>query len=170
MRIDHPNRRAWLLGIASTALGRPTLAARPDAGATRPFDGDSFARIRAEHAGRPLVVHLWGMTCGPCLGELPRWGELLRRRPTTRLVLIQADPTPPGAADALLRRAGLAHAQRYAVTEPMDEFLRASIDPSWAGELPRTLLLGAWGAPAVMRGVADLDAVRRWLDAQAAAH
>ena len=158
-------RRRWLLGCAGSALAWRAAPARADSAATRVFDADSFARIRAAHGGHPLVVHLWGLTCGPCLDELPRWGALLRQRPGTALVLIQADATPPGAADVLLRRAGLARAERWAVAEEMDEFMRAGIDPSWSGELPRTLLFGAQGAPSVaIRGVADLREVRRWLD------
>ena len=158
------NRRRWLLGCAAAALPWRAPPARADAGPTRMLDADGFARIRAAHAGRPLVVHLWGLTCGPCLDELPRWGALLRQRPGTALVLIQADATPAGAGDALLRQSGLAHAERWAVAETMDEFMRAAIDPAWTGELPRTLLFDGRGAPIVMRGGADFGALRRWLD------
>lgn len=161
-----PSRRAWLAAAAALwCAGTPPARAA----ATRVFDAGSWARIRAAHAGRAYIVHLWGLTCAPCLDELPRWGELLRRRPGTPLVLIQADPTAPGAADALLRRAGLARTQRWAVAEPMDDFMRAGIDPRWNGELPRTLLIGARAAPVVIRGVADLELVRRWLDGAAPA-
>lgn len=155
------DRRAWLLGCAGLAC--TAARAAPSAhNPTRLLDAEAFARLRAAHQGRPWIVHLWGLTCGPCMEELPRWGTLLRQQPDLPLVLIQADATPPGAADAMLRKSGLARAERWAVAEPLDEFGRAAIDPSWMGELPRTQLHAADGTHFVIRGVADTGEVRRW--------
>ena len=44
------------------------------------FERGSWAKLRASHAGQPTVIHFWGLTCGPCLVELPHWGKL--RRPS----------------------------------------------------------------------------------------
>ncbi len=154
--------------ILSLALAMPGLPAIAAGGDDRVLTPESFRQIRAQHAGQPLVVHLWGMTCGPCLTELPKWGELLRQRPGMRLVLIQADQTPPRAGEATLRKAGLARAERWHVESEMDEFLRASIDPKWQGEMPTTLLIAPGGEVTRIAGAADLAKVARWLDAPSA--
>ena len=44
--------------------------------------------------------------------------------------------------------------------------LRYEIDPAWAGELPRTVMIDGDGKTTVLPGVADLARVRAWLDAQ----
>jgi Thiol-disulfide isomerase and thioredoxins len=30
------------------------------------------------HAGRPTLVHFWGVTCGPCKVELPLLGKFMK--------------------------------------------------------------------------------------------
>jgi thiol-disulfide isomerase/thioredoxin len=139
-----------------------------DAASPLPFERGSWATLRAEHAGQPTVVHLWGLTCGPCLVELPKWSKLLAERPDLRLVLVAADPVPQDAervADTL-SGAGLANTESWSFSDRFYERLRYEIDPAWAGELPRTVLIDRDGKAIVLPGVADLDRVRVWLDAQ----
>lgn len=142
----------WMATLA--ALAAPQALAR-----------DSYAHIRAHHAGKPLVVHIWGITCGPCLKELPEWGALTGRRADLHLVLIQADVSSAEASEQILAKAGLGKLDNWRAQEPLDEFMRASIDPTWRGEMPRTLLIAPSGKTTVLRGIADLAAVTRWLDA-----
>jgi thiol-disulfide isomerase/thioredoxin len=133
-----------------------------------PFGRGSWAKLRTAHAGQPVVVHFWGITCGPCLVEMPRWGKLAAARKDLRLVLIAADPLPQRMEDVVttLDRAGLAGTESWAFTDRFSERLRYEIDPTWAGELPRTELIDANGKISVLAGVADLDEVRTWLDRQ----
>ena len=140
------------------------LSGAADAAPERVFERDSYAQIRASHAGRALVVHLWGMTCGPCLVELPQWGALLRKRPELPLVLIQVDPSAPAARTKRLAAAGLARAESWSAASEFDEFLRASIDPAWPGDMPRTLLISPTGEVKTIRGAASLAEVEQWLD------
>jgi thiol-disulfide isomerase/thioredoxin len=155
---------AVLLGLASLATAR---ASDP-----LPFARGSWARLRAAHAGQPTIVHFWGLTCGPCLVELPKWGKLLAERKDMRLVLLAADllPQPPDELAATLDRDGLGSAESWAFTDRFYERLRYEIDPTWAGELPRTELISADGKVTVLPGVADLSKVRAWLDEQARVH
>jgi thiol-disulfide isomerase/thioredoxin len=132
----------------------------------RPFDAGSFAKIRAAHAGHPLVVHVWGLTCGPCLKELPRWGDWLREAPNAPVVLVEFDAVPLASIERQLQKARLANGENWAVTEEPDEYLRASLDPRWAGDMPRTLLITADGKVTALRGVADVTQVREWLRKQ----
>jgi thiol-disulfide isomerase/thioredoxin len=137
----------------------------------QPLGRGSWQELLAAHAGRPSIVHFWGLTCAPCLAELPRWGELLRERKNLDLVLIAADPMSQEEERiaGTLKRAGLGAVESWGFAGFASR-LRFEIDPRWHGELPRTLLVAADGTSKALTGVADLDEVRAWLDAQPAAH
>jgi thiol-disulfide isomerase/thioredoxin len=150
------------------------VASFPAAEAADPqsFGRGSWAKLRAAHAGQPTVVHFWGLTCAPCLVELPHWSALQVRRPDLRLVLIAADPVPqdPERLAATLAKAGLDKTESWSFTDRFYERLRYEIDPAWAGELPRTVMIDRDGKVTVLPGVADLAQVRQWLDAQSKSH
>jgi hypothetical protein len=154
-----------LLGLA--AVGIASLGAA-HAGQPLPFERGSWAKLRAAHAGQPTIVHFWGLTCGPCVVELPQWGKLLVERPDLRLVLLAADPLPQDADQVVgaLGRAGLGGAESWNFTDRFYERLRYEIDPTWAGELPRTMMIARDGKTTVLEGVADFAQVRAWLDGQ----
>lgn len=163
--------RATIIAVgAALALSLSAVVALRAADADRPipFGRGSWAKLQAEHAGEPTVIHFWGLTCGPCLVEMPQWGKLLAERPDMRLVLVAADPLPqsPEQVNGAVRRAKLERAESWAFADRFYERLRFEIDPAWNGELPRTLLIAADGSHTVLPGVADLSTVRKWLDAQ----
>ena len=64
-------------------------------------------------------------------------------------------------------RAGLGNSESWTFTDRFYERLRYEIDPSWAGELPRTVMIDRDGKAQVLPGVADLPTVRAWLESQA---
>jgi thiol-disulfide isomerase/thioredoxin len=154
--------KRWFV-LAALLLALPAAAAD-----LHPFTRGSWQELRAGHAGKVTVVHLWGLSCAPCLAELPRWGELRRERPDLDLVLLAADPLAddqPRIA-ATLAKAGLSGTESWGFADAFAARLRFEIDPRWRGELPRTLLIAADGTTTTLSGVADLAAVRQWLDAQ----
>jgi thiol-disulfide isomerase/thioredoxin len=162
-------RTIVVLAALTLALGLSAAALRAaDGGQPIPFERGSWAKLNAEHAGKATIIHFWGVTCGPCVVELPKWGKLLAERPDMRLVLIAADPLPqsPEQVNGALQRANLDHAESWSFADRFYERLRFEIDPAWSGELPRTLLIAADGSHTVLPGVADLSTVRQWLDAQ----
>lgn len=132
------------------------------------FGRGSWSQLRAAHGGQPTVIHFWGLTCAPCLVEMPEWGKLRTERPEMRLVMVAADPMPqdPARVADMLARADLAKAENWAFSDRFNERLRYEIDPAWAGELPRTMLIDRDGKETVLTGVADLAEVRAWLDVQ----
>ncbi|HEY6981723.1 TlpA family protein disulfide reductase [Reyranella sp.] len=164
-------RLSILTGFLAGLIGLVGLAAlgTAHAGEPLPFGRGSWAKLREAHAGQPTVVHFWGLTCGPCLVELPNWGRLLAERKDLNLVLLAADPMPEPTEQlaATLDRAGLGSAESWAFTDRFYERLRYEIDPAWAGELPRTQMIARDGTLTVLRGVVDLTKVRAWLDDQA---
>lgn len=156
-------KRVLLLALlfAATAVG----SVRAE---TLPFERGSWQRLLASHTGRPTVIHFWGLTCTPCLVELPEWGKLQASRPDLSLVLVAADPVlqDPERLQATLARAGLDKSESWSFTDSFLERLRYEIDPAWSGELPRTVMIDRVGKATVLPGVADLAKVRAWLDAQ----
>ena len=152
----------WLFA-ACIFLARTAPSA--DVGAIRPFDRASFTQIRAAYAHKPLVVHIWGLTCGPCLAELPKWGQMRKAHPDMNLVLIQADEGSADAIGAAVEHAGLKGVDSWSTRSEIDEFERASIDASWVGDMPRTLLISADGEVTTLKGVVDPSVISRWLAA-----
>jgi len=162
-------RALGLAALATVAAAAIAAAGIAHAGDPQSFERGSWARLMAAHGGTPTVYHFWGLTCGPCIVELPQWGKLLASRSDLRLVLLAADPLPqpPDRVAATLDRAGLGKAESWSFTDRFYERLRFEIDPAWSGELPRTVLVAADGRKTVLPGVADLSQVRAWLDSQA---
>jgi thiol-disulfide isomerase/thioredoxin len=150
---------ALLLGTALPAAAHEEL---------RPFVRGSWSEVRQAHTGKPTVVHFWGVTCGPCIAELPHWTQLVRDRKDMNLVLIAADPVPEKPADLAraLARAKLAVPESWAFADNFAQKLYYEIDPRWRGELPRTMLIAADGTVEVIRGVGDPGLIRAWLDKQ----
>jgi thiol-disulfide isomerase/thioredoxin len=159
-------RKLLLLPIVAFVLAANGSAALDD---LHPFVRGSWKQIREAHAGRPTVVHFWGVTCGPCRVEMPAWAGLKRERSDLDLVVINADlvPNAPSAVSAMLAQTGLAAAENWIFNDDFVERLRYEIDPRWRGDIPRTLLIARDGSTTVLEGVADLQKVRAWLDEQA---
>jgi thiol-disulfide isomerase/thioredoxin len=148
-----------IVGVAATAASAAEII---------PFVRGSWAQIRQTHVGKPTVVHFWGLTCGPCLVEMPHWAQLIKERPDLNLVLIAADPVieEPDDLSRFLVRMGMQTRESWAFADRFVDRLQYEIDPRWRGELPRTMLIDAAGKTTVISGVSEPDEIRRWLDAQ----
>ena len=161
--------KKWLtLAILITALAAATGGSAA-VDELHPFVRGSWKQIRADHAGRPTVVHFWGLTCGPCRVEMPVLGRFLQQRPDLNLVMIDADfaPNDPHDVIATLAQTGLAGVENWIFNDDFAERLRYEIDPRWQGDIPRTLLIAKDGTVTTIEGVADVEKLRAWLDRQA---
>jgi thiol-disulfide isomerase/thioredoxin len=158
--------RLWLSGPGLAAL--LVFAGLASAGPLQPFGRGSWKHILEAHAGRPFVVHFWGLSCAPCRKELPRWGEILARRKDAPIVTINADLVPNATEDAeeFLVQAGLGDAENWIFEDRFVERLRYEVDPSWQGEIPLTLLVAADGTRTTIEGAAPASTVVDWLDVQ----
>jgi thiol-disulfide isomerase/thioredoxin len=148
-----------MLAVVLMLAARPALAEE-----LRPFERGSWQELRLQHSGRPVVVHFWGITCGPCLSELPAWGQLMREEPSVSVVMIAADPVvvEPRAIATTLSNAGLSQAESWRFADAFTERLAYEVDPQWAGELPYTLLIGTDGRVKSMLGATDFSELRAW--------
>jgi thiol-disulfide isomerase/thioredoxin len=160
-------RFSALASLAALALVATVVGAATE-GELRPFKRGSWQEIRRAHAGQPVVVHFWGLTCGPCRVEMPKWGRLMQERPDLKLIAIDADliPNEAGLVSETLAKTGLAGAENWMFVDDFVERLRFEINPRWRGEIPMTLMIAGDGKITTIEGMADPAQVRDWLDAQ----
>lgn len=134
----------------------------------KPFVRGSWQQMLRAHAGRPTMVHFWGVTCGPCKVELPLLGQFMKDHPELDVVTISADLAPnlPGAARTMLEKAGLGAAESWLFSDGFVERLRFEIDPAWQGEIPRTMLIARDGTVTTIEGSAEIPDLEKWLALQ----
>lgn len=129
----------------------------------RPFLRGSWQSLLQAHAGRPLAVHFWSLTCAPCLAELPQWRETVKGGGVD-FVLVSTDPPEDWAkGERTLKRAGLDKVESWSFADSFVEKLRFEIDRSWRGELPMTMLVSASGARDARTGSVSRQDIESWL-------
>jgi thiol-disulfide isomerase/thioredoxin len=152
---------AAILVLASLAAAPATEASSE----LKPFVRGSWQEMLRSHKGRPTLVHFWGVTCGPCKIELPLLGQFMKDHSELDVVMISADLVPnlPGAARAMLEKAGLGTAENWLFSDGFVERLRFEIDPAWQGEIPRTLLIARDDTVTTIEGSAEMPELEKWL-------
>jgi thiol-disulfide isomerase/thioredoxin len=163
-------KRQLLAGIflVGFLLSAPASEAPPQ---LKPFERGSWHEVLRSHAGRPTIVHFWGVTCGPCKVELPLLGGFLKDHPAVDMVTISADLVPdlPGATRSMLEKAGLSAAENWIFSDGFVERLRFEIDPGWQGDIPRTMLISREGTITTIEGSAEMAEVEKWSAQQSSA-
>jgi thiol-disulfide isomerase/thioredoxin len=140
------------------------LAAPAQALEFKPYARGSFAELRKAHAGRPLVVHFWSVTCAPCIAELADWARIAREKNGIDIVFVNVDGERDRAkARARLERAGLAGAVHYGAAEALLERLFPEVDAAWGGDLPFTAMIDAKGKLVTVTGPVDDPPIAQWL-------
>lgn len=163
----------WVRALAIALMVAGASAVAVHAGqppVLRPFVRGSWTRLRQSHAGRPLLVHFWGITCPPCIGELPKWGALQRAHPEATVIFVAADPEPvnPDDVAAAIVKARIDSAEQWMFADEFTERLRFEVSPEWAGEMPYTMLITPAGQVSTLAGVADMATLERWLSSHRA--
>lgn len=141
----------------------PATAAEPAR-----FDSGSLAKIEARYAGKPFILSLWSVNwCGHCIDELTMLGKLSKNEKNLPLVLVAVDSLEDSEAiRKTLRKLGLSHAESWVFDDPIPERLRASIDPAWQGELPRSYLYDKAHRRQAAVGTLDETRLKAWLERQ----
>src|SRR4051794_764967 len=152
-----------------------SLAAAPAAetpSELKPFVRGSWQQMLRSHAGRPTLVHFWGVTCGPCKIELPLLGEFVKDHPEIDVVTISADLVPnlSAATQSMLDKAGLSSTENFIFGDGFVERLRFEIDPAWQGDIPRTMLISRDGTIATIEGSAQIADLEKWSAEQISTH
>lgn len=148
-------------GLIVCAIAPPTAVA----GDFAPFARGSFAELCKTHAGRPLVVHFWSVTCPACVAELGDWAKIGRDRPNIGIVFVNTDREHERArVENRLQAAGLLQAINFAFADQFVERLYFEVDRYWSGELPFTALIGAGGATTTVIGALDDPQIAAWFE------
>ena len=167
---DHPlliqREGVAYLSWLTAAQGYHLLKLEADSPKLALYQPGDWKKIIDAGRGKPQIVHFWGFTCGPCLEELPRWGEFLKEFSSVKTVFIEVDQVPQATAAQALSQAGLEQRDNRASAAVFDEYLRYEIDPKWQGELPITMLVNAKGEVKRVRGAVNFEQIRAWLQAQ----
>jgi len=104
-----------------------------------PFHAGEMAPMRATFKGRPVLFHVWSLTCAPCLAEMPKWAQRIRQHPEVAFIFMNADGVSQSAAAAQrLAIAGVKPSRSLIYADDYVERLQNEIAPEWHGELPRT--------------------------------
>lgn len=160
-KIGHMAFAASLLACAIA----PTMARADD---FAPFTRGSFAEIRKAHAGRPLIVHFWSVTCPPCVAELGDWEKIRRDRPDIDIVFVNTDAdNERPRVTRRLQAAGLLQGTHFAFADQFVDRLYFEVDRYWSGELPFTALIGAGGETTTVIGALDDPQIAAWLERRA---
>ena len=163
-------RRFLLAAILSVAFLAPALGAEKPS-QLKPFVRGSWQDVLRSHAGRPTLVHFWGVTCGPCKVELPLLGQFMKDHAEVDVVTVSADLVPdlPAATRTMLEKSGLGPAENWIFGDGFVERLRFEIDPAWQGDIPRTLLIARDGTVTTIEGSAEIPDLEKWSAQQHAA-
>jgi len=134
----------------------------------KPYGRGAFAQLAKAHAGRPLVVHFWSVTCPPCLAELPQWEKIIAEKKGIDVVFVNTDGDEDRArAQARLEKVGLANADHYGFADDFVEKLYFEADSGWRGELPFTALIAPDGGVVTVTGAIDDPLIVDWLEKRA---
>jgi thiol-disulfide isomerase/thioredoxin len=156
-------RRTLLAAIFFAAFLAPASGSEKPS-QLKPFVRGSWQDVLRSHAGRPTLVHFWGVTCGPCKVELPLLGQFMKDHAEVDVVTVSADLVPdlPGATRAMLEKSGLGPAENWIFNDGFVERLRFEIDPAWQGDIPRTLLIARDGTVTTIEGSAEIPDLEKW--------
>jgi hypothetical protein len=143
------------------ALLAPTLAL---AQVAEPLHAGDMAQMRAAYKGRALLLHVWSLSCAPCLVEMPSWAARIRKHPGVAFVFINTDGARhAAAATRRLASYGVKPARSLVYADDFVERLQYEIAPDWQGELPRTEGRSGQGASWVTLGPVSDGAFRQWV-------
>ncbi|HKZ10413.1 MAG TPA: hypothetical protein VJL61_06875 [Rhodanobacteraceae bacterium] len=133
-----------------------TIAATAFAGgiAIEPLGPDHVAALLKPPARGERIVMLWSLDCVYCEPNLHGLAKLQRAHPRQiELVTVATDSI--AQRTRIAARLDAADMQDYparAYTEPSPARINFLIDPTWGGELPRTIVIRADGSRTAISG------------------
>ena len=130
--------------------------------AIKPYVKGDWSSVLKSANGQPMAVHFWGVTCPPCVKEMPQWGAFVRSNESAKVAFIQVDDVPPELMRKMLDQAKLSGANNYYIASPFDERLRYEIDPKWRGETPITIFIDKNGKKQLTVGSVNFQLVKKW--------
>jgi thiol-disulfide isomerase/thioredoxin len=127
----------------------------------RSFGLGDWSKLTSSSGQKPIVIHFWGVTCGPCMAEMPKWGAFVAKNKDLHIVFIQVDEVTKAKMSRFIIRSHLEAAENYTLTEPFDEIIRYEVDPKWQGETPVTFLISK-SSNKRLSGPVNFDTIKSW--------
>jgi thiol-disulfide isomerase/thioredoxin len=90
---------------------------------------------------KPTIIHFWGISCSPCLEELPQWGKFVKTHKEINFVFVEVDSAPKSVISQFLSKSNLETVNNWQVDKSFDDEMRYEIDTHWSGELPMTIIV-----------------------------
>ena len=135
-----------------------------DTGVLKPYQSGDWASIVKATNGSPMAIHFWGVTCAPCVKEMPQWGKFVAANKKANIIFIQVDDVSPDMIQKMLAKANLSEAKNYYINSVFDERLRYEIDPKWRGETPITILIDKNGKALRKTGPMNFSQLSSWFN------
>ena len=82
-----------------------------------------WPRVVELQGGKNLIVHFWGVTCGPCLSEMPAWGRFASQH-ADQVVFVEVDQAPKANVKNLANKLHIDGFRNYYVKGNFDERMR----------------------------------------------
>ncbi len=125
------------------------------------YEQGDWKKLVESRDTKPLVVHFWGVTCGPCLTEMSQWGQFLNQG-HGQVLFIQVDDVSKDITRNLIQKMHIDKAPNYFVRTKFDEFLRYEIDAKWTGEIPYTITIDKNGVQKAYAGNTNFKKLSAW--------
>lgn len=146
----------WL-SLIILLLSGPTLAAT-----LQPLTPATLPELNAQHSGERHSIIYWSLDCLPCRAELKQLSSQITGQPAISLVNTDA-PTRSPQVSAFLNGLQLKTLDNWQFADAVPARLRAAIDPSWYGALPRSYAIDAHGKTYTHAGRTPVKQLLKWL-------
>ncbi|MGA3244236.1 MAG: TlpA disulfide reductase family protein [Bacteroidota bacterium] len=123
-------------------------AARNQAGPVDPLDQVGLKNLIKERNGKILFLNIWATWCAPCVEEFPDLIKLARSYPGSEVEVVGISADYPDEVESkilpFIRKQNVPFRIYVAKFDHQEDFIN-SVDPSWSGALPTTLVFDAQG-------------------------
>lgn len=131
----------------------------------KPYRVGGLNKIQSHYEGQAFLLILWSHDCPPCRKELEYLEMLQQQQAITNVVLVNTDGSDEFATvEKILNAHQLLALDNWIFANPNIEKLRYSIDPNWAGELPKSYFYNATHERQAKSGSLSIEVLQRWLE------